>query len=175
MNLKACLPIAIILTFLSGLSSVAEDAGSGKTIRLLTVGNSFSHNATHYLGDLAKAAGDTLILREDNVGGASLELHWTKTQTHEKDSADKAGLYANGKSLRDDLTGDHWDFVTIQQYSMLSHDVATYRPFAQELRDYIHRYAPDATILLHETWEYRVDDPRFAGTAAKAGEPKTQE
>ena len=33
----------------------------------------------------------------------------------------------------------------------------------QELRDYIHRYAPDATALLHETWECRVDDPRFYG------------
>jgi hypothetical protein len=167
--------IAATIALLAIVKSSGEESGRGKTIHLLTVGNSFSHNATHYLGDLAKAAGDTLVLHEDNVGGASMELHWKKAQAHERDPTDKEGLYSGGKGLSDDLKDGHWDFVTIQQYSMQSHDVATYRPFAQELRDYIHRYAPDATVLLHETWEYRVDDPRFSGTASKPGEPKTQE
>ena len=36
---------------------------SGKTVRLLTVGNSFSGNATHFLGDLAAAAGHKLVFR----------------------------------------------------------------------------------------------------------------
>ena len=163
------------LAFLAVVTLLHAEEARGKTVRLLTVGNSFSHNATHYLGDLAKAGGDTLILREDNVGGASLELHWTKAQAFEKDPADKAGHYTAGKSLKDDLTGGHWDFVTIQQASLLSHAVDTYRPFAKELSDYIHRHAPDATLLLHETWEYRVDDSRFAGKESKPGEPKTQD
>ena len=153
----------------------AEPTTGGKTVRLLTVGNSFSHNATHYLGELAKAGGDTLVLKEDIVGGASMELHWGKAQSHEKDAADKNGLYTSGKGLSDDLKGSHWDVVTIQQASVLSHNVDTYRPYAQELRDYIHRNAPDATVLLHETWEYRVDDPRFSAANTKAGEPKTQD
>jgi hypothetical protein len=153
----------------------AEEPGPAKTLHLLTIGNSFSHNATHYLGDLAKANGDTLILREDNVGGASMEVHWKKVQAFEHDPADKAGLYTNGKSLKDDLASGHWDFVTIQQASIKSHDLATYHPFATELRDYVKQNAPDATLLLHETWPYRVDDPRFAQSAPKPGEPKTQD
>jgi len=153
----------------------AEESGTPKTVRLLTVGNSFSHNATHYLGELAKAGGDSLILHEDNVGGASMEVHWTKVQAFEKDPADKLGVYTGGKSLKDDLTGGHWDFVTIQQASIKSHDLATYRPFGTELRDYIKQYAPDATILLHETWEYRVDDARFSPKTPQPGEPKSQE
>ena len=153
----------------------AEAPAQPKTIRLLTVGNSFSHNATHYLGDLAKAAGDTLILREDNVGGASLELHWSKAQAFEKDPADKLGHYTAGKSLKDALTGERWDFITIQQASIKSHDLATYRPFAKQLCDYIKRYAPDATLLLHETWEYRADDSRFSQQTPKPSEPKTQD
>ena len=169
------LKLPLGLAFLAVATLLHAEEPRGKTVRLLTVGNSFSHNATHYLGDLAKAGGDTLILREDNVGGASLELHWTKAQAFEKDPADKAGHYTAGKSLKDDLTGGHWDFVTIQQASILSHAVATYRPFAKELGDYIHRNAPDATLLLHETWEYRVDDSRFAGKESKPGEPKTQD
>ena len=153
----------------------AEAPAKSRTVRLLTVGNSFSHNATHYLGDLAKAAGDTLILREDNVGGASLELHWSKAEAFEKDAADKLGHYTAGKSLKDALTGEHWDFITIQQASIKSHDLATYRPFAKQLSDYIRRHAPDSVLLLHETWEYRIDDSRFSQSAPKPGEPKTQD
>jgi lysophospholipase L1-like esterase len=148
---------------------------SPKVIHLLTVGNSLSQNATHYLGDLAKAGGDTLILHEADVGGASLELHWTKAQAFEKDPADKQGRYPTGKSLREELQSEPWDFVTIQQASVLSHDVATYRPFAQQLSDYIHHYAPGAALLVHQTWEYRVDDGRFAATQSKPGEPRTQD
>ena len=154
---------------------LAETPAQTKTIRLLTVGNSFSHNATHYLGELAKAAGDTLILREDNVGGASLELHWSKAEAFEKNPADKLGHYTAGKSLKDALTGEQWDCITIQQASIKSHDIATYRPFGKQLSDYIRRHAPDATLLLHETWEYRADDPRFSASAPKPGEPKTQD
>ena len=149
-------------------------AADGKTIRVLTVGNSFSHNATHYLGDLAKAAGDKLILREANVGGASMELHWNKAQVHEKDPANKGGIYTADRGLREELGAEKWDFVTIQQSSIKSHDLATYQPFASQLRDYIHQHAPGAEILLHETWEYRVDDPRFSAKEPKPGEPRTQ-
>jgi hypothetical protein len=168
----------ITRTFLAavlGTISLQAEPAPGKTVHLLTVGNSFSHNAIHYLGDLAKAAGDTLILREDNVGGASMELHWKKVEAFEKDAAAPEGRYSTGKSLKEDLASGHWDFVTIQQASILSHDVATYRPYAKNLSEYIHRFAPDATLVLHETWEYRVDDPRFAVSKPKAGEPKTQE
>ena len=32
-----------------------------------------------------------------------MALHWTKAQAHEKDPADKNGLYSDGKGLSDDL------------------------------------------------------------------------
>ncbi len=175
MKLKSLNRIALAVVSLFSATIRAEEPGKGRTVRVLTVGNSFSQNATHYLGEIAKAAGDTLILHGDNVGGSSMELHWGKVQSFEKDPADKNGLYGEGKSLRDDLNGAHWDFVTIQQASIKSHDITTYRPFAKQLADYIHQHAPDATVLLHETWEYRADDPRFAAKEPKAGEPKTQD
>lgn len=163
-----------LLCLLVGLAVLAPAAAPARTLRVLTVGNSFSHNATHYLGDLARAGGDTLVLREDNVGGASLELHWGKAQAAEKDPADPAGRYATKRTLNEDLA-EGWDFVTIQQASIKSHDLATYRPFAKQLADYIHQHARGATLLLHETWEYRADDPRFSAGNGKPGEPTTQE
>ena len=144
-----------------------------KTVRLLTVGNSFSANATRYLGDLVKARGNVLIHHPIVVGGASLELHWGRAERHEKDPQDPAGLYGK-RSLKQELTSQPWDFVTIQQASIKSHDVATYRPFAKQLRDYLKQHSPHAELLIHQTWAYRRDDPRFAGAKTKAGEPATQ-
>ena len=70
----------------------------------------------------------------------------------------------NRKSLRELLQSGTWDFVTIQQYSFISNDVSTYRPYARNLHDYIRKNAPGAEVVMHQTWEYRVDDPRFTCT-----------
>lgn len=148
---------------------------NGRTVRLLTIGNSFSANATKYLGNLATAAGHKLIHRSIVVGGASMQLHAEKAQKHERDPKDKDGLYANGKSLKEQLAMDRWDFVTIQQASIKSHDLATYRPHAAWLRDYVKQHAPHAELLVHQTWAYRRDDPRFSPKSPKPGEPTTQE
>lgn len=77
-----------------------------RVVRLLTIGNSFSRNATNHFDDFAKANGHTLVHRPIVVGGASLELHATRAQMLETDPAAKEGLYTNGRSLRDELRSD---------------------------------------------------------------------
>lgn len=160
--------LALIATLLFCASSLA---GEAKTVKLLTIGNSFSANATHYLGDLAKAGGHTLIHQPLVIGGASFQVHAEKAQKHEADPKDKAGLYTSGRGLKENLELQKWDYVTIQQASIKSHDFATYQPYAGWLRDYITKHAPQAKLLVHETWEYRKDDPRFS----KPGDLKSQE
>jgi hypothetical protein len=162
--MRAFVLIASLLVWTSSF------AGESQTVRLLTIGNSFSANATHYLKDLAKAGGHTLVHNSLVIGGASLQVHADKTKAE-----GKALLYTNGRDLIGNLTADKWDYVTIQQASIKSHDFATYQPYAGVLRDYIAKYAPQAKLLVHETWEYRVDDPRFAVKEPKPGEPKTQD
>ncbi len=65
--------------------------------------------------------------------------------------------------------------MTIQQASIKSHDVNNYRPFASQLYHFIRENAPEAEICLHETWEYRRDDPRFSPKNTLPGEPLTQD
>ncbi|MBI3877695.1 MAG: DUF4886 domain-containing protein, partial [Verrucomicrobia bacterium] len=101
----------------------APAAKPTKTIRLLTVGNSFSQNATRNLDALTKAGGHTLIHQPIVVGGASLELHWGRAAAHEKDPQSTNGFYGK-QSLKQHLAAQPWDFVTIQQASIKSHDVA---------------------------------------------------
>jgi uncharacterized protein DUF4886 len=167
--------IAVGICWLAVGVQPAVDARDAKTVRLLSVGNSFSRNATHYVGDLAKAAGDVLIHHQATVGGAPLALHCEKFAQFERDPNDKRGLYSTGLSLRQELETEPWDFVTIQQASIQSCHLETYRPYARQLYDYIHRHAPKAEVLLHETWAYRVDDPLFPLSAKAKKEPSSQE
>jgi len=164
---------AVLLATLLWTLSPADAALRPKTVRLVTIGNSFSGNATHYLGDLAKAGGHALVHQSMSVGGASMEVHWTKIQANEKDPKDPAGLYGT-RSLSGVLKTDDWDFVTIQQASIKSHDLETYRPFAAQLQQYVKTHAPKAELLLHQTWAYRCDDPRFGPKTPKT-EPATRE
>ena len=157
------------------LFTVASFTAEAKTVRILTIGNSFSRNATNHLDDLALAGGHTLIHTPLVIAGASFQVHADKARKNMEDPTGKAGLYTNGRGLKENLVAEKWDYVTIQQASIKSHDFGTYQPFAGILRDLISEHAPQAKLLIHQTWAYRVDDPRFSATAPKAGEPKTQE
>lgn len=163
----------LAIVTLAGLCLAAAPAS--EPVRLLTIGNSFSRNATRLLPDLAEAGGHHLIHRPVMVSSSSLQFHAEKFQKHERDPGDKAGFYANGRSLKQELLADRWDFVTIQQVSLKSHDIATYRPFAAQLHDYIKKHAPQAQLAMHQTWAYRCDDPRFTVKSPKPGEPVSRE
>lgn len=141
-----------------------------KTVYLLAVGNSFSGNASTYLRQMAEAGGNKLVFGHAMIGGCPLEKHWNLAQKHEADPNDPAGKPYNKKkvdgkevseSLKDLLLKEKWEYITIQQYSMFSFKKETFYPHAQNLVDYIHKYAPQAKILVHETWAYRADQPIF--------------
>ncbi len=146
----------------SGRPAVAEEH---KAIRLLAIGNSFSADATAFLDDLAAAGGHTLFFGHVAVPAGTLDGHVRHALAHEKDPADPAGkpYTVKGKkvSLKEILQSDDWEYVTIQQASMKSFNIDTYRPHAQQLTDYVLKYAPRAHVVLHETWAYRADNPMF--------------
>lgn len=161
--------LLIIILLVCASCAAAETTSRSKTIRLLTVGNSFSGNAVRYLPQLVEAAGHKLVLARADLGGCELHRHWRHVEAAENqpDSPDARPytVAVDGKtahrSLKEMLQSDKWDYVTIQQASMISSDITTYRPYAKNMRDYIKKYAPQAEVLMHETWAYRVDDPRF--------------
>ncbi|MEQ9406547.1 MAG: DUF4886 domain-containing protein [Fuerstiella sp.] len=165
--------MAVLITLLSAFSDSRVQA-EAKTVRLLTVGNSFADNALTYLPQIVESAGHKLVVGRANLGGCTLERHWNHAARFEADPGDKNGSpYGSGRySLKDLLTKDEWDFVTIQQVSYKSHDLQTYQPFADNLHGYIRKHAPKATILVHQIWAYRIDDPRFK-PANEGREPHT--
>lgn len=166
--MKILIVSALALTA-CGCAIAAPAAPPPKTIRLLTVGNSFSGNATRYIIQLAAAAGHKIVLARADLPGCPMERHCKAVEAAEADPNATAGkpytvTVGSSKkhcSLKEILASDKWDFVTIQQASAISPDVGTYRPYAKNLRDFIKKNSPQAEVLIHETWAYRRDDPRF--------------
>ncbi len=178
--------LACLILAFSGPAIAGEAAG--KPLRILTVGNSFANDATAYLPAMAKASGRNLVLLRANLGGCSLERHVHHLQAFEANSTDPEGrpyraglvrssgdtsppaLGAGGNdtaepprfiSLKEALESERWDFVTIQQVSTESFKSGSFEPYAGILIGYIHKYAPSAEILVHQTWAYREDCPLF--------------
>jgi hypothetical protein len=145
--------------------AAASAASSPKTVKLLAIGNSFSGDATAYLRDLVKAGDHTLVFGHASIGGCPLDRHVRHAMAHEKDPEDPEGkpYTAGGEkiSLKQLLLSQDWEYVTIQQASIKSFNIETYRPYAQQLADYVHQYAPHARVVFHETWAYRADQPMF--------------
>jgi len=164
--------LALLCIFSPLLAAAADPPAARVAAKLLTIGNSFADNSTHFLPQLATAGGKTLVLFRANLGGHSLQQHAGYLQAFEADPKDPKGSpyqvkvdpatgQKKGQSLREALASAPWDFVTIQQVSQLSPLPETYQPYAGILVAYIHRYAPQAKILIHETWAYPDDCPRY--------------
>lgn len=144
------------------LVSVAE----AKTLRLFVIGNSFSNNATRFLPDLAKEGGHELIMAKAQLGGCSLERHWNGVAASLANPEDPKAKIYNKKSLHELISGDKWDVITLQQYSLHSPNVTTYHPFAEQLHAHLKKIQPQAEIVLHQTWAYRVDAQKFGQVAS---------
>jgi len=150
-----------LLFFLLVLSLNAFSQTDNNTLHLFVIGNSFSQNATTFLPQMAKEKGKTLVIGRAELGGHSLEQHWSYVEKYEKDSTDAKGKPYGGKSLKMILSVGTWDVVTIQQYSYLSGDSSSYNPYAQKLVNYIRKLQPKAEIVIHQTWAYRADAKKF--------------
>ena len=157
-RIHSCIGAFAGLALLAAAPARAADAPAApaaKHVRLLAIGNSFSQNASHYLPKIVEAAGDQLTFKTISIGGCPMEKHWKNADAFEHGSTDPL---AQAWKV---LSAEKWDFVTIQQYSMHSFKIETFRPFAKQLCDYIKSKAPGAEVLVHETWAYRPDDPLF--------------
>lgn len=156
-------------------------AADSAPVRLLTVGNSFANNAVRLLPALARAGGKQLVLLRANLGGASFEEHAKQLTAHEADrTAPLPRPYVDtgyapwrtrkdGFPLREALQAEPWDFITIQQASILSFRPESFQPHANTLIAYLRQHAPRSRILIHQTWAYREDYADFKDGFDQAG------
>jgi hypothetical protein len=135
-------------------------AAEAKTVKLLAVGNSFSNNALRYFTNIVAAAGNEAVVGHAMIGGCDFDRHVRHADAYEKNPDDPEGRpYPGKKSLQELLKQDTWEVVTIQQVSHKAPRPETFQPGADKLIAYIRKYAPQAEIVVHQTWAYRDDHP----------------
>ena len=137
-----------------------------KEVKVLTIGNSFAQSLDKYLERVVESVPDCkVVLGRANLPGCSLERHYKNLCMEEADSNVKCYNRPDWKNeaprLKEAIQSKKWDIVTLQQASPLSWRPETYRPYAARLKKYVHTYLPDAEIVVHQTWSYRIDDNRL--------------
>lgn len=131
-----------------------------KSVKILTVGNSFAENAITYLSQITSSvAGCEIIIVKANIGGCSLERHANLIRDCETNQGLKP--YANKYCLKDLLLSGTFDFITIQQVSHLSFKPDSYYPYADILFKFLKDHAPQAQIIIHQTWAYSPSSKRL--------------
>ena len=153
---SACL--ASTNTPLPSITQGAIPPASTKTpLKVLSIGNSFSVNAQKHLKQIADSLNSPLLLGNAVIGGCSLERHWNNAATNGVQySYQKKRL-----TLADYVEAEKWDIITIQQASGSSRFPKTYEPFGSNLIAFVKQHAPQAEVVVHETWAYRPDESRI--------------
>lgn len=128
-------------------------------MRILSIGNSFSTDATRWLHDLSAAAGKPIETVNLYIGGCSLKQH----ALNALDNLPAYLLEVNGEAVRegvtlnDTLRDGEYDAVTLQQVSSASGLVTSYTPYADQLAELIRKEQPKARLFVHQTWAYDED------------------
>ncbi|MDN4495096.1 DUF4886 domain-containing protein [Ureibacillus aquaedulcis] len=136
-----------------------------ETIKILSIGNSFSQDIQTEIEEIANSAGVDVVVGNLYRSGESLEGHWKQAAGSRKSYQYQKKLIFNGEwkiedrervSLKDGLVDEEWDYITLQQTSGKSGIYRTYNPYLGKLMNYIGSYVknPDATLTLHMTWAY---------------------
>ena len=131
-----------------------------QSLKVLNIGNSFSNSLKVFFPDVVASAGCELHLEGASHGGCELHRHWKYISDEESDGV--YSLYQDRRfKLREILAREAWDIISIQQASHYSWKPETYQPYANNIYEYIKRFAPNAEVVIQQTWAYRADDPRI--------------
>ena len=125
-------------------------------MKILSIGNSFSQDATRYLNAMAKSCNIELKTVNLYIGGCSLKSHYYNILEDEKKylfeyNGEGTGIYV---TVKEALMSDDWDYITVQQVSCQANDYVTYQPYLDTLIEYVKKYCPHSKILVHQTWAY---------------------
>ena len=134
------------------------------TLKILTIGNSFSVDCMEYVYQIAKAAGVKKIkLGNLYVSGCSLDKHLSNAKEDSKAYTfytNESGKWVTNKSYRMStaVKSDTWDFISFQQASQNSGKADTYAAL-DELLPIVESLCPNKKVefMWHMTWAYQAD------------------
>ena len=169
---KILLSFSVIVAVFFCFADDGENRTSPDGLKILMIGNSFSICNLWQMPQVAESMGKKLDIASLYIGGCSLERHWRNVEAAATNATfrpyrfdritDGIHVVEKGKAnIPDALTLDKWNVVTLQQASHFSWDPATYHPWGDNLVAKIRELAPQAKIVVQETWSYPPWDKRL--------------
>ena len=158
--------IAIVLFLIVASFITIPFAGfageTGKVIKILAIGNSFSADAIEqHFYDLAKAEGIEVILGNMYIGGCSLKKHLNNAiddkpaYSYRKIGIDGKKVVTKEVTLSYALADEAWDYVSFQQQSGISGQYETWIESLPKLIEYVKlRLSETVVMMIHQTWAY---------------------
>ncbi|MBQ7566807.1 MAG: DUF4886 domain-containing protein [Oscillospiraceae bacterium] len=174
-NKSLCRVIAAALMLVLCLSVLpvaahAEDLGS---IKIISLGNSFSADAQYYLYSILKSMGYTDIkVANLFIPGCTLATHLTHARTNDAayqfivSSTESGGkkITTDNFTIKDALESDSWDWFTFQQLSAKSGLADTFGGLPELVgivKGWAAKTSPDIQYAWHMTWAYQQDYESF--------------
>lgn len=163
---------------------------SNESLKVLMIGNSFSNCVLKYMPVIARELGCNLDLTSLFIGGCELQRHaanifagheydwfspylvkWDYSSLDNQNDVPFFSLLSNLEEIDNRIRGfgnvpqilaaENWDIVTIQQASHQSWRPESFHPWVDLIITEIRRCAPQAKIVIQETWSYSNMDSRI--------------
>lgn len=160
MNLKKLFLAVAAFAAMSVIAGARESLASKDTVRILSIGNSFSVDAVEQnLWDLGHEDGRVLIIGNMYIGGCSLARHLRNIKGDIADYSYRKivdGVKTQTKAMTLDkaISDEKWDVVSVQQASPYSGIYATLEKDLPPVASYVREKAPQAELVFHMTWAY---------------------
>lgn len=129
------------------------------TLKILTVGNSFSDDSMQYVYGIAKDVGvENIKLGNLYIGGCTLDTHAANARGDRgayEYRTNSTGTWktVGGYKMSDAIKSEDWDFISLQQASGSSGMANTYANLPY-LIEYVQTLCPTAKIVWNMTWAY---------------------
>ena len=132
-----------ILSIIMASIAIAASPLSAEQLKVLMIGNSFSHSVLVWLPRIAEQAGEDLLLANLMIPGCELKTHAENIAKTEADPGFKPYNYdrkigtklepRTKESIQGALKSEKWDVVTIQAGSSVSWKPDTYSPYGEDI------------------------------------------
>lgn len=134
----------------------------GKTLKVLSVGNSFARNATKVLYQIAKQEGvEEIVLGNLHIGGCPISRHYELSQSGAAEYAyykNTTGTWEKTENvaMMTALQDEEWDYITITSTPGQEGDPKFYEGCLDGLIAFLraNKTNPEAKIAYHMTWAF---------------------
>ena len=137
---------------------IPEDDLDNADLKILNIGNSFGHNSTSYIADIAALEGKTVKVVNLFKSGATLQQHYDGYKNNQAQYMYEINGTVNWNTyvtLKAAIASDDWDIVTMNSTAITSE--SGYQPYLDKMVDIVKNYCPKAKFYLMQTWAYGDD------------------